>query len=45
MANDDIVDAAAEHEWLSEQRTTVASYLLRQRLQHGEIGEWPAWIC
>ena len=43
MVTDNIVDTVAEHAWVSEQRNTVASYLQRQGVQHGKIGEWPAW--
>lgn len=35
-----------EHEfelWCDSQRRGVVAYLDRQRLAHGEVGEWPAW--
>jgi len=33
-----------EEAWCAEQRGVVANYLARQSgLEHGEIGEWPAW--
>lgn len=38
-----IFDAAAEEAWVEEQRTKAAEYLAKQGVQHGEIGEWPAW--
>ena len=40
---DDTFDAAAEEAWVAEQRNKVADYLQREGVQHGEIGEWPAW--
>jgi hypothetical protein len=32
-----------EEIWCDERRTEVESYLSRQRLDHGAIGDWPAW--
>ncbi|MXN46947.1 DUF4826 family protein [Shinella kummerowiae] len=29
--------------WCDHQRQGVVDYLGRQRLAHGEVGEWPAW--
>jgi hypothetical protein len=40
---DQLFDAAALEAWVAEQRSTVADYLRREGLQHGAIGEWPAW--
>ena len=42
MATDTTAGTAAEDAWVSSQRGTVASYLQRQGIQHGEVGEWPA---
>lgn len=42
--NDD--DLEIEERWCAEQRLLVAEYLRSQNLNHGRIGEWPAWhIC
>ena len=43
MDTDNTSDAAAEEAWVAEQRSTVADYLRREGVQHGAIGEWPAW--
>ena len=32
-----------EEQWCAEQRSAVAAYLKEQKVDHGEIGEWPAW--
>ena len=32
-----------EARWCAECREEVARYLSRQGLEHGEVGEWPAW--
>jgi len=36
-------DFQREKRWCDEQGQRVASYLLSQKLEHGCIGEWPAW--
>ena len=36
-------DDAKEQRWCAAQRAIVASYLEAEGLEHGEIGEWPAW--
>jgi hypothetical protein len=33
----------AEEEWCESQRQHVVEYLSREGLQHGKVGEWPAW--
>ena len=43
MSSDVEYDQAAEETWVAEQRTKVANYLRDHGLQHGKIGEWPAW--
>ena len=35
--------AEAEERWCYEQQRKVADYLRSQGLNHGRIGEWPAW--
>jgi hypothetical protein len=32
-----------EQLWCDYQRSIVAGYLAQQGVEHGEIGEWPAW--
>ncbi len=43
MAEPDYGDPDVEERWCSEQQTIVANYLGSQKLEHGRIGEWPAW--
>jgi hypothetical protein len=44
MANDvDYGDPQVEEAWCEERRAEVASYLRSHKVEHGEIGEWPAW--
>lgn len=43
MESNDPFDAAAEEAWVAEQRQTIADYLRSEGVQHGKIGEWPAW--
>lgn len=43
MEPDDQFDEASEEAWVTEQRSNVADYLRREGVEHGEIGEWPAW--
>lgn len=33
----------AEKAWCEQQRSVVAEYLARQGVEHGQLGEWPAW--
>ena len=39
----DYDDPETEERWCMERREEVADYLQGQGLNHGEIGEWPAW--
>ena len=32
-----------EENWCEERRAQVVAYLASQHLNHGEVGEWPAW--
>lgn len=43
MDTPDYDDPAVEECWCFERRSSVAEYLKRQNVDHGEIGEWPAW--
>ena len=43
MSKPDYDDAAVEERWCAECRDAVADYLKRQKVDHGKIGEWPAW--
>src|SRR5262245_54418715 len=43
MAKPDYDDPAVEERWCDEQRATVCSYLRSQKVDHGRVGEWPAW--
>lgn len=36
-------DEVVEEAWCESQRQNVIEYLSRERLQHGKVGEWPAW--
>jgi len=36
-------DSAVEEHWCDECRRTVAEYLAKQSVVHGEVGSWPAW--
>ena len=36
-------DPAVEEEWCAERRAEVEAYLQREGIDHGRIGEWPAW--
>jgi hypothetical protein len=39
----DYDDAAVEEQWCEERRADVTAYLQRQGVEHGRVGEWPAW--
>lgn len=39
----DYDDPAIEEAWCNERRQVVAEYLRSQNLDHGRVGEWPAW--
>jgi hypothetical protein len=43
MKKPDYDDAAVEERWCNEQRANVTDYLRSQKVNHGRIGEWPAW--
>jgi hypothetical protein len=43
MKKPDYDDPAVEERWCNEQRVNVANYLSSQKVQHGRIGDWPAW--
>ncbi len=36
-------DPAIEEQWCMERRAQVIEYLNREKVIHGEVGEWPAW--
>ena len=36
-------EPTSEEQWCAALRTEVAACLARQALDHGRIGEWPAW--
>lgn len=36
-------DSAMEEQWCAERRAQITSYLQSQGLDHGRVGEWPAW--
>jgi hypothetical protein len=38
-----VSDDNDEDLWCSTQRDIVANYLHSQRVEHGRIGDWPAW--
>lgn len=39
----DYDDPAVEEQWCEERRAQVTAYLQREGVEHGRIGEWPAW--
>jgi hypothetical protein len=43
MAEPDWDDPAVEEDWCLSCRETVSDYLAQEGLQHGAVGEWPAW--
>lgn len=43
MSKPDYDDPAVEKHWCLEQRKIAADYLRSQKVEHGRIGEWPAW--
>jgi len=36
-------DPTVEERWCNEQRDIVVEYLKREKVQHGRVGDWPAW--
>lgn len=36
-------DPDIEGKWCGERRSEVVSYLNAERVEHGEVGDWPAW--
>ncbi len=43
MNEPDYDDPDVEDHWCLARRNEVETYLRRQELAHGELGEWPAW--
>jgi hypothetical protein len=41
MSADD--ESAEEEAWCANERDRVVAYLAAERLNHGRVGEWPAW--
>jgi hypothetical protein len=39
----DYDDPAVEEQWCEERRAQVTTYLHDERVEHGRVGEWPAW--
>ena len=39
----DYDDPPVEEQWCEDRRAQVAAYLQREGVEHGQIGEWPAW--
>jgi hypothetical protein len=39
----DYDDPSVEERWCIERRTQVIGYLQEQGVEHGRVGEWPAW--
>lgn len=39
----DYDDPAVEEEWCEARRAQVTAYLQREGVDHGRVGEWPAW--
>jgi hypothetical protein len=38
-----LVDPAREELWCEERRAQVTAYLQSEGVEHGRVGEWPAW--
>lgn len=36
-------DPAVEERWCGERRQAVSVYLAKEGVNHGEVGDWPAW--
>lgn len=36
-------DPIVEEHWCAERRKNVTEYLATQRVEHGQVGSWPAW--
>jgi hypothetical protein len=43
MEKNDYDDPVIEEKWCSERREQVEDYLSREKVTHGQVGEWPAW--
>ena len=43
MREPDYDDPDVEDRWCEAQRAVVADYLRSQKVEHGRIGDWPAW--
>lgn len=43
METPDYDDPEIDQSWCDAQRATVIEYLKSQQLNHGEVGDWPAW--
>lgn len=43
MDTKDYDNPEVEERWCEQQRAIVIDYLRSQGLQHGRVGEWPAW--
>ena len=43
MKKPDYDDPVVEERWCNEQRANVVKYLRSQKVEHGSIGDWPAW--
>lgn len=43
MPQPDYDDPVVEENWCDQQRANVVDYLRSQKVQHGRVGEWPAW--
>ena len=39
----DYNNRAIEEQWVEARRTEVTAYLQREGVEHGRVGEWPAW--
>ena len=43
MTEIDYDDPEIEEKWCADQRSVIVAYVKSQNLEHGSIGEWPAW--
>lgn len=43
MTKPDFDDPAVEEQWCADRRAQVERYLASEGVEHGRIGDWPAW--
>jgi hypothetical protein len=43
MSEPDYDDPATEERWCAARREEVVQYLRKEKVDHGRVGDWPAW--